>query len=125
MKINKEDIPVKMQTDDSTMRVLSGLGGMSVAYHTIPAGTDITPLLEGLENNSCHCPHWGYLVEGKVRMKYNDGSEEVITTGDVFYLQPGHTLIVEEDMKFLDFSPEEEFNEVMEHIEKKMAEMSA
>jgi hypothetical protein len=124
MKIKKEDIPVKFQTDDSIMRVLSGYDGMSVAYHEIPAGTDITPLLEGLENNSCHCPHWGYLIEGAVRIKYDDGTEEVITTGDVFYLPPGHTLMVEEDMKFLDFSPEKELNEVFEHIGKKMAEMS-
>jgi len=57
-------------------------------------------------------------------MNYDDGTEEIVTTGDVFYLQPGHTAIVEEDMKFLDFSPEKEINEVMEHMGKKMAEMS-
>ncbi len=124
MKIKKEDIPVTMQTEDSIMRALPGYGGMTVAFSEMPAGTDITPLLQGLENNSCHCPHWGYMVEGAIRMKYDDGTDEVITTGDVFYLPPGHTAIVEEDMKFLDFSPEKEFNEVMEHIGKKMAELN-
>ena len=124
MKIKKEDIPVTTQSENSIMRALPGYGGMTVAFSEMPAGTDITPLLQGLENNSCHCPHWGYMVEGAIRMKYDDGTDEVITTGDVFYLPPGHTAIVEEDMKFLDFSPEKEFNEVMEHIGKKMAELN-
>ena len=106
------------------MRAIPGYGGMTVGYSEMPAGTDMTPLLQGLENDSCHCPHWGYMIEGAIRMKYDDGTEEVINTGDVFYLQPGHTAIVEKDMKFLDFSPEKEINEVMEHIGKKMAEMS-
>ena len=124
MKIKKEDIPITMQSEDRTMRGLPGYGGMTIGYSELPAGTDMAPLLHGLENNSCHCPHWGYLIEGAIRMKYDNGTEEVITTGDVFYLPPGHTAIVEENMKFLDFSPEKELNEVMEHIGKKMAELS-
>jgi hypothetical protein len=32
--------------------------------------------------------------------------------------------MVLKDMKFLDFSPEKELNEVMDHIAKKMAEFS-
>jgi len=124
MKINKEDIPITMQNENSIMRAISGYGGMTVGYNELPAGTDFKPLLQGLENDSCHCPHWGYMIEGTIRMNYDDGTEEIVTTGDVFYLQPGHTAIVEEDMKFLDFSPEKEINEVMEHIGKKMAEMS-
>ena len=124
MKINKEDIPITMQTEDSIMRAIPGYGGLTVGYNELPAGTDFKPLLQGLENDSCHCPHWGYMIEGTLRMNYDDGTEEIVTTGDVFYLQPGHTAIVEEDMKFLDFSPEKEINEVMEHMGKKMAEMS-
>ena len=124
MKINKEDIPVSMQTEDSIMRFIPGYGGMTIGYNEIPAGTDITPLLQGLENDSCHCPHWGYLIDGSIRVKYDDGKEELINTGDVFYLPPGHTAIVEKDMKFLDFSPEKEMHEVMEHMGKRMAELS-
>ena len=58
-------------------------------------------------------------------VKYDDGTEERLTTGDVFYLPPGHTALVEKDLKFLDFSPEKELKEVMDHIAKKMAEFSA
>lgn len=125
MKIKKEDIPVTMEAPGTTMRGLSGYGGMTVAFNEIPAGTDFSPLLQGLKNNSCHCPHWGYMVEGELLIKYDDKTEETLTTGDVFYLPPGHTAIVLKDMKFLDFSPEKELNEVMSHIAKKMAELSS
>jgi len=122
MKIKKEKIPVTMEAPGTTMRGLPGFGGMTVAFNEIPAGTDFSPLLQGLKNNSCHCPHWGYIVQGAVRIIYDDRSEEVVKTGDVFYWPAGHTAIVEEDLKILDFSPEKEFNEVMEHVGKKMAE---
>jgi len=82
------------------------------------------PLLEGLKNNSCQCPHWGYIVEGELLLKYDDGSEENLATGDVLYMPPGHSAIVKKDLKIVDFSPEKELNEVMAHIAKKMAQFS-
>ena len=121
MKIKKEKIPVTMEAPGTTMRGLPGFGGMTVAFNEIPAGTDFSPLLQGLKNNSCHCPHWGYVVEGELLVKYDNGTEETLSAGDVFYLPPGHTAIVGKDLKFLDFSPEKELNEVMSHIAKKMA----
>lgn len=123
--MKKEDIPVTMQAPGTVMRGLPGYGGMTVAFNEIPAGTDFSPLLQGLKNDSCHCPHWGYVVEGKMLVKYDNGTEETLSTGDVFYLPPGHIARVEEDLKFLDFSPEKELKEVMDHIAKKVAAASA
>ena len=122
MKINKKDLPIIMQTPDSILRNMSGLGGMAIAFNELPKGTDFTPLLNGLENNSCHCAHWGYIVEGAIRIIYDDKSEEVSRKGDVFYWPAGHTGIIEEDAKFIEFSPQKEFKEVMDHISKKMSE---
>lgn len=123
--MQKEAIPVTMEAPGTTMRGLPGYGGMTVAFNEIPAGTDLSPLLQGLKNNSCHCPHWGYVVDGEMMVKYDDGSEETLIKGDVFYLPPGHTAIVMKDLKLIDFSPEKELNEVLSHIAKKMAEFSA
>ena len=124
MKIRKENIPITMQAPGTTMRALPGYGGMTVAFNEVPAGTDLTPLLQGLRNNSCHCPHWGYIVEGQMLVIYDDGTEERLTAGDVFYLPPGHTGMVEKDLKIIDFNPEREFKEVMDHIAQKMAGLS-
>ncbi len=124
MKIKKEEIPVTMNESGTIMRRLPGYGGMTVAFNEVPAGTDFSPLLQGLKNNSCHCPHWGYVVEGAIRVKYDDGKDELVTGGDVFYLPAGHTAVVEKDLKYLEFSPEKEFGEVMDHIAEKVAKMS-
>jgi hypothetical protein len=34
-------------------------GDINVARVRFPAGADAAPLLEGLPNNLCQCPHWG------------------------------------------------------------------
>ena len=125
MKIKKEDLPVTMEAPGAIMRSLPGYGGMSVAFNELPAGTDMKPLLMGLKNDSCQCPHWGYIVEGEMLVEYDDGKREKLVKGDVFYLPPGHTALVEKDLKLLDFSPEKELKEVMDHVARKMAEMSA
>jgi glyoxylate utilization-related uncharacterized protein len=122
MKIKKEAIPVVMETPGTIMRNLKGYGGMTVAYNELPAGTDFAPLLAGLKNDSCQCPHWGYVVEGELLTTYDDGTEERLKAGDVFYMPPGHTAMVTKDLKFIDFSPEKELDEVLGHIAKKMAE---
>ncbi|MBR9997339.1 MAG: cupin domain-containing protein [Cyclobacteriaceae bacterium] len=124
MKINKENLPVTMEAPGTLMRTQAGFGGMTVAYTKLPAGTDFTPLLEGLKNDSCHCPHWGYIFEGSMKLKYDDGTEEIASAGEVFYWKPGHTAIVEKDVILMDFSPDKEMGEVMGHIMKKMEAMS-
>jgi len=52
------------------------------------AGTDPAPLLKGLPNDLCFRPHWDYVIKGGMR---------VLRAGDLHYLPPGHTGVVEED----------------------------
>ena len=63
MKINKESIPTTMEAPGTKMRAQADFGGMTVCFNELPKGTDFTPLLKGLNNDSCHCPHWGYTLE--------------------------------------------------------------
>ena len=123
MKINKEQIPVAMEGPGTKMRMKTDFGGLTVCFNELPKGTDFTPLLHGLENDSCHCPHWGYIISGSMLIKYDDGSHETFSEGDVYYMPNGHTAIVQEDVKLIEFSPSKEFGEVMEHVGKKMAEL--
>lgn len=122
MRLRKEDIPVVMEAPGTVMRLQPDFGNMTVAFHELPRGTDFTPLLKGLDNDSCHCPHWGYVFEGAFRFIYDDGTEESFGAGDVFYAAPGHTAIVDENVKFVDFSPTRELDEVMANVGARMAE---
>ncbi len=118
--MDKEKLAVDPRT---SFRNQSGLGGMAVGYMEVPAGTDFAPIFVGLPQDKCPSPHWGYLFEGSVRIKYADGKEDVVNAGEVFYWPAPHSGIVEKSAKFIDFSPEAEFAQVMDHIAKKMAAM--
>jgi hypothetical protein len=118
----KEHLPVKMEAPGMKIRELGGWGDMVVTYNEFPGGTDFTPMLEGLPNDKCHCPHWGYVVKGAINIRYADGTEEMVRAGEVFYMPPGHTAWIEEDTAWIDFSPEKEYEEVMAHVTSKMSE---
>jgi quercetin dioxygenase-like cupin family protein len=62
-------------------------------------------------------------LSGSINLRYEDGSEEVVKAGEVFYWPPGHTAWTKEETTFIEFSPEKEFEEVWENIRKKMSEM--
>ncbi len=70
-----------------------------------------------------HCPHWSYVTEGKKMVKYDDGQEETVGAGEVFYWASGHTVIVREDVKLIDFSPSKDFDEVTSHVGKIIADL--
>lgn len=118
--IAKEKIPVRMKAPKTVLRSQTGVGGFAVAFNELPAGGDMTPLFQGLPDNACPVPHWGYILEGAIRIKYVDGKEETVKAGEVFYWPAGHLPFVEKDVKLIDFSPEPEFSQLMAHIGKKM-----
>ncbi|HOZ97161.1 MAG TPA: hypothetical protein PKY86_01665 [Niabella sp.] len=98
-----------------------GLGGMSISYMNIPGPADFTPMFEGLPGNMCNSPHWGYMLEGSVKIQYPGGKEETVHAGEVFYWPAPHTGVIEKSAKFIDFSPDGKFIQVIEHVGKKMA----
>ncbi len=65
------------------------LDDTTVSFVTIKQGHSLAPLLRGLPGDSCQCPHWGYLLAGKITVSYAD-HEETYQAGDAFYMTPGH-----------------------------------
>ena len=66
-------------------------GGYTVGFETYTADADLAPLFKGLPDDRCQCPHWGYVLKGKVKFTFADGHEEIFETGDAYYVPPGHT----------------------------------
>lgn len=120
MKLRKEELPVALELPVATFR-LAEWDETAIAYVQLTAGADATPLLAGLLNDKCQCPHWGYILSGAVHVRYHDGKEEVCQAGEVFYWPAGHTVWVDEDTSFLEFSPKSELKEVYDHISRKLA----
>lgn len=120
MHVPKQDIPVKIDVPGATARQLPDFGTASGAigaeYFSMAAGTDLAPLLEGLDGDMCHGPHWGYVLAGDVVVTYRDGGTERCTSGDLYYWPPGHSVRVEQDAELVMFSPQAEHTAVMDHI---------
>lgn len=127
MHINKNDIPVRIDIPGATARQktsfgdTTGFGRFAGEYFSLGAGTDIAPLLKGLENDLCQSPHWGYVLEGEVIVTFTDGTNETASGGELFYWPPGHTVKVTKDAELILFSPEHEHVEVVDHLAKKLA----
>ncbi len=127
MHITKEAIPVKIDVPGAVARQISdfgdatGFGAIGGEYFSLGAGTDIAPLLQGLESDSCHAPHWGYMISGSLVVSYTDGSTENCTGGELFYWPPGHSVMVSQDAEVILFSPQVEHTQVLDHMLNKMA----
>jgi hypothetical protein len=65
------------------------LAGYVVSFVTVREDSDLAPLLRGLPDDMCQCPHWGYMFRGRQTVRYQD-HEEVLEAGDAFYMPPGH-----------------------------------
>ncbi len=123
MKLRKEEAPIALELPVATFRVAEW-DDTAVAYVKLAAGADATPLLQGLPDDKCQCPHWGYMLEGAIHVRYSDGKEEVCRAGEMFYWPAGHTVWVEEDTSFVEFSPRKSLKEVYAHIGNKLASVS-
>ena len=84
---------------------------------------DATPLMKGLPDNRCQCPHWGYVIKGKMTMRFAD-REEVYVAGEAFYAPPGHTPVCHEPgTEIVQFSPAEELRKTQTVMMKNMKAM--
>jgi hypothetical protein len=112
-----EKLPVAMDAPGAKAHLQTNLGGMAVAYWKM-SSVDSRPMLKGLPNDCCPCPHWGYMIKGTLKVTYQDGNEEIVTAGDVFYFPAGHHGFSDEEVIWLEFSPEKELMQVLEHVAK-------
>jgi len=119
MHASISEIPVEMQLGDITTRG-ADWGDLTVRTLDLPPGTDFRPLLAGLPEDRCACPHWGYVISGSITVRYADGTEETSSAGDLYYWPGGHTGWTDEGVVFLEYSPAKEIAPVLSHIASKV-----
>jgi hypothetical protein len=86
----------------------STVEGYTINFVSISQAMDLTPLLASLPGGNCACPHWGYMLKGRMIVRYGD-HEEAFEAGDAFYMPPGHTPRAEAGSEFIQFSPADQF----------------
>jgi mannose-6-phosphate isomerase-like protein (cupin superfamily) len=85
--------------------------GFTVNFVSFRADVDASPLLKGLPDDRCTCPHWGYVLKGRLTYRFAD-HDETFTAGDAFYLPAGHVPMAEAGSEIMQFSPAAELREV-------------
>jgi hypothetical protein len=120
VKQHRDQLPVRLEAGGVCIQA-QDWADLNVARIRFPKGADATPLLEGLPQNLCQCPHWGTVLRGSIHVRYADGSEETVSAGDVYYWPPGHTVWVDEDYEAVEFSPSGPMGQVIDHLNSKLA----
>ena len=87
------------------------LDGYTVNFVTLRQESDLAPLLKGLPDDRCQCPHWGYVFKGTLTWRFAD-HEEVYEAGDAYYAPPGHIPVASAGSEFVSFSPTDELQVV-------------
>ncbi len=128
MRIAKNSVDVKMEIPGAVLRQQTGFGDasgfdkISGEYFSLASGVDTRPLFEGLDGGVCHCPHWGFVLRGRITTTSAKGEKETVTADDLFYWPPGHNVSVEEDADIVMFSPQREHTQVINHMIQKVSQ---
>src|ERR1700730_17076478 len=92
--------------------------GYAVNFTSFRDDIDATPLLKGLPDDRCQCPHWGYVIKGSMTVRFPD-RDEVYNAGEAFYTPPGHTPLKHQaDTEIVMFSPEQELRKTGAAVQK-------
>jgi hypothetical protein len=117
--LTRSEIPLSIEGDGVEFRMQTW-GDMALAWVRLPKGTDLRPLLRGLPEDRCQCPHWGVVLGGKLAMHTENGVD-TYSAGDAFYWPPGHAPEALEDCEYVDVSPALELTAVLAHVRKRAA----
>jgi hypothetical protein len=72
--LTTSNVPVAIKDDNVEVR-MTEVGDMTASFIRLAKGTDLAPALVGLPDDLCPCPHWGYMLEGRLLMHTGDGDQ--------------------------------------------------
>lgn len=117
--MTRDETPLAIEGGGVELRMREVGGDLTVAFVRLPKGTDMRPAVKGLPDDMCQCPHWGYLLKGRLKMRTKQG-DETYEEGQAFYWPAGHVPEALEDCEYVDFSPTGEFKKVIDHVKSQM-----
>jgi hypothetical protein len=98
------DSPDETRTPDKTKVDIVRMGGASVARMALQPGWRwsecIKPIVGG---DKCQIHHVGVVQSGRMHIVHEDGSEQEITAGQPYVIEPGHDAWVVGDEAFVGY----------------------
>jgi hypothetical protein len=122
-KVSKDSAAIQ-EDHGAVVACSEDVAGHTIDFVTFNADVDATPLLAGLPGNRCGCPHWGYVIRGRMTFAFDD-HDEVFEAGDAFHVAGGHTPRADAGTEYVQFSPAGELRVVSDTIRRNMEAMRA
>jgi hypothetical protein len=124
MKTSKTQAPESLEVEGYEGH-FDEADGYTIAFETYTADADLAPFFEGLPDDRCQCPHWGYVLKGRLTYRYADGTEDTIEAGEAYYAPPGHTPVLYAGTEVVEFSPTADLQATLDVVNKNMESMQA
>ncbi len=115
MRGSSNDLVIAYQVAGATFRQVEW-GGMSLELANSGQAFNAAPLLKGLPDDCCQCPHWGYVVKGQLTYIFSNRTEQ-FKGGDLYYVPAGHQLQIAAHTEYVEISPKEQLQQTIEVIE--------
>lgn len=100
------------------------LDGYAVGFEHFRQDADATELFRGLPDDRCQCPHWGYVIAGRITFRFAD-HDEVYEAGDAYYAPPGHVPAIAAGTEVVEFSPSDEYARTMDVVARNLTAAGA
>jgi hypothetical protein len=98
------DAPDETRTPDKTKVEVVHLGAASAARFTFEPGWSWAECIKPVVGtDTCQLRHVGVVQSGVMRIAHDDGTEQEITSGQAYVIEPGHNAWVVGDEPFVGF----------------------
>ena len=114
-----DDLPALLRAPGTEIRGIPA-GDLMLCLIRLEAGVQTSPLFVGLPDDRCQCAHWGYIINGTMRVHRADGTA-TYEAGESYYWPPGHNLEAVSDVNYLEISPGRDYRALMDHCRRKLA----
>jgi hypothetical protein len=111
-KVSRDTASQAVSLDGLDVKVEHLEGGYSVCFESHTADADLAELFQGLPDDRCQLPRWGYVLEGMITFRFSD-REETYVAGDAYYVPPGHTPVHYAGAEIVEFSPTDGLGETI------------
>ena len=64
-KVSKDSAPQRQEAGP-VVDLRDELDGYTVTFTSLVEDIDATPFMKGLPDDRCQCPHWSYVIKGKM-----------------------------------------------------------
>lgn len=92
------DSPDETRTPEKTKVEVVKLEATTVGRFNLEPGWRWSECLKPVVGgNSCQARHIGYVLSGSLQVEHEDGTQQELTSGDAYVIEPGHDAWVTSD----------------------------